>query len=88
MERPDQRSIYSTLGRLTFNSLIHKLTFITDCYPSLAKDQQLAAIKFIQSDLNFLLWIIGTPALIDEVKLLEKENIHLRYSLYYNAGSA
>lgn len=88
MERPDQKSIYSTLGRLTFNTLIHKLTYLTDCYPTLLKDQKLACLRFIQSDLNLLLWIVGTPELIDEVKSLEQENIHLRYSLYYNAGSS
>jgi hypothetical protein len=89
MDRPNfgSKSIFSPLGRLTFNSFIHKLQYLNHIYPTLSNEQKLVTLKFLQSDLNFLLWIIGTPDLVDEVRQLELDNIHLRYSLYYNAGS-
>jgi hypothetical protein len=83
----ESKHIYSPIGRLTFNNLAHKLAYITNIYPSLTLEQKLVGLKFIQSEINFLLWIIGTPELVDEVRQLEQDNIHLRYSLYYNAGS-
>jgi hypothetical protein len=89
MDRPgtEIKNIYSAIGRLTFNTLIHKLNYLMSIYHELNTEQKIVSLKFIQSELNFLLWIIGTPELVDEVRQLERENIHLRYSLYYNAGS-
>jgi len=84
----DGKSIYTPIGRLTFNLLIHKLTYLTSIYPTLSQEQRIVSLKIIQTEINFLLWIIGTPESVDEVRQLEQDNIHLRYSLYYNAGSA
>ena len=89
MDRPanESKSIYSPIGRLTFNTLIHKISYLTSIYNELNAEQKVVSLKFIRSELNFLLWIIGTPELVEEVRQLEQDNIHLRYSLYYNAGS-
>lgn len=84
---PEAKSVYSKLGRLAFNTLIYKLQYFNEIYLSLTDEQKVTVIRFIQSDLNFLLWVIATPAEVDEVRALEQENVHLRYTLYYHAGS-
>jgi hypothetical protein len=84
---PNIKGIYNKLGRLCFNTLIYKLQHINDIFLRLTDEQKIVVLRFIQSDLNFLLWVIATPTQVEEVRTLERENVHLRYSLYYHAGS-
>lgn len=72
----------TTYARLALAHLIEKLRHATIKYKNLPEGHQIVLLRMLEYDLQYMQWVVGSLAQIDEVRKLEIQGIHLRYGLF------